>query len=316
MTPIDRNFLDVSADTTTSGVSWASIFAGAAAAAALSLILLILGAGLGFSAVSPWANSGVSAATLGTSSIVWLAFTQIVAAGVGGYLAGRLRVKWATVHTDEVYFRDTAHGFLAWALASLVTVALVGSAAGSAISHTASAGATVAGTAVGAVGAAGVAAGSQALPSASGTGSSDSGGMGYAVDSLFRSSQPSDAAAPNDNASRMEAMRIFANGIRAKKLPQEDVQYLGQVIAKRTGLSQADAEKRVNDAFTNTQTAINNAEQNVKQAADNARKVAAYSALWMFVALLCGAFVASLSATFGGKQRDGVVHTQRATVPA
>ena len=99
-----------------SGVSWAAIFAGAAAAAALSLILLLLGFGLGFSAVSPWAGSGISAKGLGISSIVWLAVTQIIAAGLGGYIAGRLRVKWANLHGDEVYFRDTAHGFLALSL--------------------------------------------------------------------------------------------------------------------------------------------------------------------------------------------------------
>src|ERR1700712_481034 len=81
-----------------SGVSWGAIFAGAAGAAALSLILVLLGSGLGFSAMSPWANEGASAKTIGISTVVWLALTQIVASGLGGYLAGRLRVKWANMH--------------------------------------------------------------------------------------------------------------------------------------------------------------------------------------------------------------------------
>src|SRR5450759_5842 len=77
-----------------SAVSWGAVMAGAAAAAALSLILLILGIGLGLSSVSPWAHYGVSAATFGVSTILWVTFTQLVASGMGGYLAGRLRTKW------------------------------------------------------------------------------------------------------------------------------------------------------------------------------------------------------------------------------
>ena len=108
-----------------SAVSWGAIVAGAAAIAALSLILLILGTGLGLSSVSPWTYSGVSATTFGVSTILWLIFTQLFACGIGGYLAGRLRTKWIAVHTDEVYFRDTAHGFLAWAVAALATYTFV-----------------------------------------------------------------------------------------------------------------------------------------------------------------------------------------------
>lgn len=112
-----------------------AIVAGAAAAAALSLILLMLGIGLGLSSMSPWAHGGVSATTFGVSAILWVTLTQLVASGMGGYLAGRLRTKWVAVHTDEVYFRDTAHGFLAWAVASLATAALLTSVIGSIVSN-------------------------------------------------------------------------------------------------------------------------------------------------------------------------------------
>ena len=106
------------------GVSWAAVLAGAAGAAALSYALVILGFGLGLSSVSPWAAAGASATTIGVATILWLTLTQIAASSLGGYIAGRLRVKWPTVHTDEVYFRDTAHGFLAWALATVIVAAL------------------------------------------------------------------------------------------------------------------------------------------------------------------------------------------------
>jgi hypothetical protein len=309
MTTTERTLLDASSDKTSSGVSWSAIFAGASGAAALSLILLILGVGLGFSAISPWSNSGISASAFGLSSILWLTFTQIAASAIGGYLAGRLRVKWATVHTDEVYFRDTAHGFLAWAIASLATAALLGSVIGNVVSSGVSASATLVSAAVGSAGVTGAAAGHASPMMSSGSTSNSSandGVLGYMVDSLFRSDQPS--AANADSATRLEAGRIFANSIRSNDLPAEDRQYLAQVIAKRTGLPQTDAEKRVSDVFNKAHTAIADAEQRAKQTADSARKAAAYSALWIFVALLSGAFVASLAATFGGRQRDRVIH--------
>ena len=99
-----------------SGVSWGAVFAGAFAAGALSLILMALGAGMGLSSLSPSPNAGASASRVGHVAIIWLIFVQIVAAAVGGYLGDRLRTKWVSVHTHEVYFRDTAHGFLVWAV--------------------------------------------------------------------------------------------------------------------------------------------------------------------------------------------------------
>ena len=286
-----------------SAVSWGAILAGAAGAAALSLILLILGTGLGLSSVSPFAASGVTATTFSVSTILWITFTQLAASGLGGYLAGRLRTRWASTHVDEVYFRDTAHGFLAWAIATLATAAMLTSAIGAIVGTGASAVGSVAG------GAATTAA--VAAPAAAGAMKNDGAGMGngYFVDSLFRK----DAAAPATAASGVstdpapmgaEAGRIFASGLEAGALPPEDSKYLGQQVAQRTGLSQADAEKRVNDAFARMKAKADQAKAEAKEAADKARKASAYAALWLFVSLLAGAFVASLLATFGGRQRD------------
>ena len=98
--------------------------------------------------------------------------------------------------------------------------------------------------------------------------------------------------------------RILLNSVRSGALPAEDLRYVGQVVAQRTGLSQADAEKRVDDTYTRVQTRLRDAETAAREAADKARKASAYAALWLFVSLLIGAFVASLAATFGGRQRD------------
>lgn len=286
--------------TTLSGVSWGAIFAGAAAAAALSLILVLLGFGLGFSAVSPWANEGVSAKSLGISTIVWLAFTQIVASGAGGYIAGRLRVKWAYMHTDEVYFRDTAHGFLAWCVATLVTATLVAGSVSSLVSGGVQAGAQVVGGAASAA--------TQAAGTAAANTNSDQ--YGYYIDSLFRDDRP---AAVSDDAARGTVTRIFVRSLSDGQLSAEDRTYLAQLVSQRTNLTQADAERRVDEVYARTQKAVADAKLAAQQAADTAAKVAAWTTLWMFVALLLGAFFASFAATFGGRRRDAVVYLETDT---
>ena len=280
-----------------SGVSWGAIFAGAAAAAALSMILVLLGFGLGFSAVSPWAGEGISAKGLGISTIVWLAATQIIASGLGGYIAGRLRVKWANMHGDEVYFRDTAHGFLAWCVATLVTAVLVVGSVSSVISGGVQAGASVAGGAA------------SAMTQAAGTAAAntDSNQYGYYIDNLFRDDRP---ASVSDDAAHGAVARIFTQSLADGQLSAEDRTYLAQLVAQRTNLSQADAERRVDEVYARTQKAIADAKLKAQQAADTAAKVAAMTSLWMFVALLAGAFFASFAAIFGGRRRDAVVYVE------
>ncbi|NMM80199.1 hypothetical protein B2J86_04500 [Acidovorax sp. SRB_14] len=313
-----------------SAVSWAAILAGAAGAAALSLILLILGVGLGLSAVSPWSGQGAAADTFGVATIVWISFTQLAAAGLGGYLAGRLRTRWAGLDTDEVYFRDTAHGFLAWAVATLVTAGLLTSAIGGIVHGSVQAGAQMASGAASA-------ASSAAMPAVAAGAMKDGAlpNQGYFVDALFRknseasSSAPdvvatvptvegsnntpsatasalvsASVSAPGSPSASAEAGRIFANAMGKGTLPSGDAKYLGQLVAQRTGMPQADAENRVTQVFGQLQASAKEAETAARNAADKARKASAYSALWLFVSLLIGAFFASLAATFGGRQRD------------
>jgi hypothetical protein len=289
---------------TLSAVSWGAILAGAAGAAALSLILLVLGTGLGLASVSPFTGAGAGATALGVGAIVWIVFVQLAASGMGGYLAGRLRTRWAATHVDEVYFRDTAHGFLAWAIATLVTAATLTSAIGAILGT----GASAAGSLVGGAATAATAAGATKA-------ADSSSANGYFVDGLFRASAtPSAGAAsapamtgmqgmttPADRTqSTAEAGRIFASGLESGALPADDVTYLGQMVSQRTGLSQADAEKRVNDEFGRMKAKADAA----RAAADKARKASAWGALWLFISLLAGAFTASLLATFGGRLRD------------
>ena len=303
----------------TSGVSWGAIFAGALGAASLSLVLLLLGTGLGFSSMSPWADRGASATSLGIAAVLWLTFTQLAASGMGGYLAGRLRTKWSGVHTDEVYFRDTAHGFLAWAVATLLTASLLSSAVGSIIGTTAQAGASVVGGLASTAMTAGAGAAGAAASNGAGSSSEGSGPMSYFVDSLFRRdmSAPAAGATPattpdvgtnaqsqSSGNSSAEVALVFANSLRTGTLPPEDSKYVAQLVAQRTGLSQQDAEKRVNDTFAKAQATVNDAKTKAQEAADKARKASAYAALWLVVSMLIGAFVAAFAGTYGGRRRD------------
>ncbi|HEX7965279.1 MAG TPA: hypothetical protein VF651_06140 [Gammaproteobacteria bacterium] len=290
---------------TTSATSWGAIFAGAAAAAGLSLILLFVGAGIGLSSVSPWSHSGVSGTTFGVSSILWITFMQLAASAVGGYLAGRLRTKWTRVHSHEVFFRDTAHGLLAWCVATLATATLLSSAVGTIVDRGVQAGATVAGgAATAAVSAAGAAATNNDRSGGNG------GPTGYFVDRLFRNTgAPGATAAPanvSDSEAAAEATRIFASSVGDVGMTADDTHYLGQLVAQRTGLSQEEAERRVSDTYAALKAKVGAAENQAKEAADKARKASAYAALWFAVALFIGAFVASFSATFGGRLRDAV----------
>jgi len=267
-----------------SAVSWAAVFAGAAAACVLSLILMILGTGLGLSALSPWGNEGASAKTLGIGTGVWVIFMQLAASVLGGYIAGRLRTKWVSLHTEEVAFRDTAHGFLAWAVATLITAALLTSTVSAIVSGGVKAGAQVAGG---------------AATAATSAAAADAGSSNYTMDSLFRSPKGAKSQATPEQ-STAEVGRIFVNATTTGKLPEEDARYAAQVVSQRTGISQQEAEKRVNDTFAQIQAK----KKEAQEAADKARKASAAAALLLFISLLMGAFIASYAAIVGGRQRD------------
>ena len=396
-TVIERNNVLVTeapASTAVSAVSWAAVFAGAVAAAALSLIMFILGIGLGLGAVSPWSGEGISGTALGVSTILWITLTSLVASAAGGYIAGRLRTRWIGVHTDEVFFRDTAHGFLAWGLATLVTAVIFTTATAGIAKTGVEAGAAVVGgvadtaTTAAVAGAAGIgdeanAAGQQDNPRQS--------AISYYLDSMFRTgvmnqvqvnalqvtpatvgdaqpaergaAQPAEGPAgapqqqgtppqqqaaadeastpagarsltPEDqaalaaggaspetmvqpnNARRLqptqqaapasmpEVERIFTRSLARDELTRDDATYVGRLVAQHTGMSEMEAEARVNDVFAKTQAELRQMETTAREAADEARAASMKTALWFFVALLGGAFLGSFTATIGGRQRD------------
>jgi hypothetical protein len=286
-----------------SAVNWGAVTAGGISAAALTLLLLAFGAGVGFSVISPWSDQGVSGTTFSIGAGLYLIVVAMLASTVAGYLAGRLRTRWVGVHSHEAFFRDTAHGFLAWAFGTVLSAALLGAA----VTH------ITAGASSGLTQGAAGAATNQAANSSGPT-------EGY-VDALFRpTAGPSTAAAApaavdpatgapvaaapaagaqtrsnsDPAAQRAEVGRLFVRDLgKGQDFSPADRAYLSQVVAQRTGISQADADKRVNDTITQA-----------KQAADAARSAAAKLSLWLAASMLIGAFAASLAATEGGKLRD------------
>jgi len=273
-------------DVSSSALSWSAIIAGALAAAGVTLILMALGAGLGFASISPWSRLPTAATTFGVMAAIWFVVVQWLASAFGGYLAGRLRAKWVAIHSDESTFRDTAHGVLAWALATAVVALPLSGSIAALVAGTAATAAAV-GTPAPTVGAAsapepGIAAG---LP-----------GFGYFTDSLFRSDHPVGIA----SEIRAEAGRILARDLGPQGFPNADKAYLAHFLAATTGIDQATATKRVADVIGQLQAE----ETDLKKKADTARKAASAAAFASAFSLLIGAFIAGAAGALGGRHRD------------
>jgi hypothetical protein len=277
--PLSRGSEVVGIEATASAVSWAAIIGGAFVIAAVTMLLLALGSGLSLSAVSPWPGNGVSVTSFTVMTAIWLIVVQWLSAGLGGYVTGRLRTHWTGVHSHEVFFRDTAHGLLAWAVASVIGFALLASAASTIVGG----GAHVAGAVT-----------SGAVQQSGATG--DGGDSGYYVDQLFRSGN----ATQSGQDPRAEVSRILAAGAQNGSVSDADKSYLAQLVATRTGVSQDEARKRVDTLISQEQAA----EQKAKTAADQARKAAASLSFYTFFSMLIGAFIASAAAALGGRSRD------------
>jgi hypothetical protein len=270
--------MDAGAFPAKSAASWPSIIAGAFVAAAATVILLALGSGIGFASISPWPNHGASVTTFAITTAIWLIVTQWISAALGGYIAGRLRTRWMGTHVHEVFFRDTAHGLITWAVATILVATVAAGAIRSAAGE--------AGRAVADAGATAVNAATNSTLST------------YEIDKLFRSSNSSGTASLADT--RVETAHIVANAFVSGSVSDADRAYLMEQVAARTGATRAEAQARV-DGFL---AAVTQAQAKFKAEADSARKAAAQASLYLALSMLIGAFIASVSAALGGRIRD------------
>ncbi|HEY1097098.1 MAG TPA: hypothetical protein VGF14_07650 [Alphaproteobacteria bacterium] len=266
--------------TTSSAVAWPAIIAGAVVAAATSLGLLTLGSSFGLAIASPWSDGGITTATAVTAGIViWMIVMQWVSAALGGYLTGRLRKRWNNLHNDEVFFRDTAHGFLTWALATLFTAGFLASAASGIVNTGIQSAATIA---------------AGAMSSDNGESSVKGESFDYYIDGLYRSESDNAVA---DGRVQQETMGIITHSLMGEDgLSPADKAYLTSRIMRRANVSQAEAAARVET--------LDNQIESAKKHADEARKTAATVTIFTFLSMLVGAFIASVAAALGGRQRD------------
>lgn len=267
---------DAAAISPRAGISWAAVLGGAIVATAVAVMLMALGSGLGLAWVSPVSGNNPSGMTFTVVTAIWLIVVQWISSFFGGYLAGRLRPVLADVDQREVMFRDTAAGFVAWAVAAVLVVGLVGSSASSVVGGMGKSAVTM-------------------VAGASGHASSDPGD--YLLDTLFRDAQP-DASSSRQDA-KIEAGRILATAATGSVTPA-DHDYLAQLVAARTGIAPEDAGKRVDQAIASENSAIAKA----RHVADIARKAVSSFALYTFFSMLVGAFIASVAGAIGGRQRD------------
>ncbi|QCK88625.1 hypothetical protein E8L99_04480 [Phreatobacter aquaticus] len=274
-----------------STVSWSAIFAGAIVATTISLALLFLCAAAGFMMVSPWSGQGTDPSTFAISGAIAMIVVQWVSSAFGGFVTGRLRTRWESLHQDEVFFRDTLNGFLAWCVATLAVGVLVSSSA-----------TMVARTGIQAT--ATVASGAAAGISLASAGSEPQGAdpTAYFIDLLFRA--PAGSPGPGQDAApeRLEATRIVVRSVVTGGISPSDKTYLAQIASARTGLNQDEAQRRVDDVLAQVQAA----KVKAQEAADAARKAGALGSLFVFLSLLIGAFIAAAAAAIGASFRDNV----------
>jgi hypothetical protein len=275
--------------------SWGAILAGATVAVSISFVLITLGLGLGFASISPWPGRGISAGSFTVAGAIWLIVTQWISAAIGGYIAGRLRHRWLATHTHEVFFRDTAHGLVTWAVCTLILATVLAGSVASVIGG-------------GARAVEGVAGASSQTVSAMGARGPDAPigrGDAYDLDKLFRSGEPGATQSAGEpqlrsNDSRMEAMHIAASVVTSGRISEEDRTYLVNLVTSKTGITAIEAQKRV-DVFVQS---VKDATAKAKAAADEARKSTATAAIYTALSLLIGAFIASVAAAIGGRLRD------------
>ncbi len=257
------------AEGTVVGLDWTPVVAGTLAAAALAFVLhgFALAIGLSVSSTAPtWRDASFALVVL---SGLYLVLVAIVSYGFGGYVAARLRARIAAVPVEDVEFRDGMHGLIVWALATLLTGVLAIAAVEAAPRLAAPNGAT-------------------AGPATSVAGENI---IAFDLDRLFRGER---RPAGDMTYVRSEAARILLTTSSHNGMSADDRAYLVRLVAVTTGLSPADAERRVTEVAGQAKADI-----------DRARHSALLLGFMLAAAALLGAAVAWAAACAAGRHRDG-----------
>jgi hypothetical protein len=276
----------------TSGVDWKSVIAGAIAASAIFGLLTAFGTAVGLSLTSAYRGSGISASTLVIAAALWMVMVHVWSFVAGGYLAGRLS-DVPDLHPEEAEFRAGANGFMVWALGTAISLVFLAFVSGTIVRSTSE----VVGQA-----ASGVAQAASSLSAEN---------VSYVADALFRAQSSPEGAQPAagaqgrpDPAMVAEAGRIFTVGLAEGSLNADDQRYLAQLVARQTGLPEADAQRRVDQTFARAQAMKDAAERGVREAADKARKQAVIAGFLAAAASLAGLVAAAWAAGMGHEHQN------------
>jgi len=277
--------LSPTTDTGAGYVDWCAIAAGAVMATAVSVVLFTFGTAIGLSMVSPYEGEGASRGAYFAALALWTLWIVVSAFMAGGYLTGRLRRRVGDGTEHEVEVRDGAHGLIVWASGVVVASLLL---------------------ALGVTGAVGTAAQVGGPAAAAASVNSDGGITAYTVDSLLRmpangaaaqtTADPAAGPSPmagNATADRDEVTRLLTYGLTDGEFGADDKAHVARLIANRTGMSEAEAQARIDTVLAKA-----------KAAADAARRIALIIGFATAATLLVGAAAGAWAATLGGKHRD------------
>ncbi len=277
---------------TGSYVDWPAIIAGIAIASAISVVLLSFGSAVGLSFINFRAADDVLPVWVAIAAGTWLLWVEVSSFMAGAYVTGRLRKRHHDASEDEADMRDGLHGLLVWAGALVIGGIIAVGGISAAVSAVGSAAATV--------------------TNAAATVADDApGGLdpnAYFVDTLFRAAPGQPAPTADTTAIRAEAGRVLAQGAIDGTVSDADRAYLAQTVAANTGLSEADAQTRVNEVLT----AVDAAKAKAAEVAEAARKTTVVAAFLTAASLLVSAVGAFWAAQTGGNHRDK--HTYFRTV--
>ncbi len=271
-------------------INWPAIIAGAAVATATMLVLTQFGAAAGLGLTSAYENEGLSAPTLGVLGILWFAFMHLYSAGLGGYIAGRLRPHAGDMAVDETGFRDGMNGLVVWGLGTILSAMMLYFAVSGIVRTAASAG-------------------GQALTSVA-TGAATAGlpniNADYATDLFLRSATGTQSQAnPRSDADvRAEVGRILMASAASGEVSQPDRDYLAAVVSQRTGLAAPEAKARVDESINRANQLREDAKRKAKEVADATRSAVSKAGFWMAILALLSSAAAWYAARFGGRHRD------------
>lgn len=293
-------------------VDWAAIIAGTVLALAFSFLMISFGAGLGLSLTSPYRGEGMSAFWLVIAAGLWLAWVMVTGFGAGGYLTGRMRRRAGDALGDEVTARDGMHGLTVWATGVLVGTVLAAAGVGGLVS-----------------------AGTSVLGSTAETVTdvaTEAASSGYFANLMLRSGPtaaptPPAAAAPapgsdttvvtpapapqqaattpaggGDIAPEVQqqiALIITRSAVQGE-MAERDRDYLAQLVAANSNMTQTEARARVDEVNEE----IAQARAVALEAVEQARIAGVIFGFIAAATLLIGALAAFFAAAAGGRHRD------------